>query len=556
MAQREAKLRWGVVCDGMTVASWQASAVERLLAVEGASLALLVIAPSRSRTVVPTLLDVVRGRVSPWDLYGHRAAARSQATRPSDLRAVVAGVAARSLDEALSSMRGLDFVLWLCAAPPREHLLDLPRHGVWSLRHGGGGGGGAEAPCLAEVARGESVASASLVRERGPSAPARVLRRGFFAVAPQSYARTLDQVLLGSAWFPADACRALLAGGPAAELPALDDDPPPLAPRVGPALLPLVRVGAALLRAHVDTLLFFEQWNVGIVDSPIDAFLEPGFVPEVRWLPLLARHRFLADPFGLSREPPAILVEDYDYRIATACISVVEQAADGSFSAPRPVLELPVELSYPCLFEEAGEVYCVPAMEGLGQVRLYRARRFPADWEQVAVLLEGRALADPTLFRHEGRYWLLGTDHETGSWTRLYAFFAESLLGPWEPHAANPVKTDVRSSRPAGTPFVAGGRLYRPAQDCSRVYGGAVTINRVLRLTPSEFAEEPVRVVEPDRRGPFGAGLHTLTAMGGRTVIDAKRKVVIGVALRRELERKLARLRRPSGGPTSPGDAS
>ncbi len=49
----------------------------------------------------------------------------------------------------------------------------------------------------------------------------------------------------------------------------------------------------------------------------------------------------------------------------------------------------------------------------------------------------------------------------------------EGLEGPWEPHRRNPVKCDVRGSRPAGTPFVHGGELYRPAQDGSKRYGKA-----------------------------------------------------------------------------------
>ncbi len=36
------------------------------------------------------------------------------------------------------------------------------------------------------------------------------------------------------------------------------------------------------------------------------------------------------------------------------------------------------------------------------------------------------------------------------------------------------------------------GALYRPAQDCSVTYGGAVVINRIDRLTPEEFSEQPV----------------------------------------------------------------
>jgi hypothetical protein len=308
----------------------------------------------------------------------------------------------------------------------------------------------------------------------------------------------------------------------------------------------LGRTSAALGRAHVETLLFTEQWNVGIVDRPIEAFLSPGHLPEVRWLPTHGRHRYLADPFGLPAgegAPLTILAEDFDHRTLQAFITSVEARPDGSFGAPRPALELPLHLSYPYVFAHRGEVYCIPATEDAGEIRLYRARRYPADWEQSAVLVPGFAAADPTLFEHEGRFWIFASDHATGSWTRLFAFHAPGLLGPFTPHAENPIKVDVRSARPAGTPFVAGGQLYRPAQDCSRAYGGAVTINRVTRLTSTEFSEEPARRVEPDPRSPFPDGLHTLAAVGDRTLIDAKRMIFVGAAFRRELAGKVERLR-------------
>ena len=63
--------------------------------------------------------------------------------------------------------------------------------------------------------------------------------------------------------------------------------------------------------------------------------------------------------------------------------------------------------------------------------------------------------------------------------TDLHIWWSDDLFGQWRPHAANPVKIDARSARPAGTPFVHAGTLYRPAQDCSHTYGGAVAICRV-----------------------------------------------------------------------------
>jgi hypothetical protein len=87
------------------------------------------------------------------------------------------------------------------------------------------------------------------------------------------------------------------------------------------------------------------------------------------------------------------------------------------------------------------------------------------------------------------------------------------------------VKYDVCSARSGGTPFAYGGQLYRPGQDCSETYGGAVRLNRITCLTPEEFAEETVAVVRPDPKGRYPAGLHTLSAFGDCTLIDGKRWV-------------------------------
>ena len=114
------------------------------------------------------------------------------------------------------------------------------------------------------------------------------------------------------------------------------------------------------------------------------------------------------------------------------------------------------------------------------------------------------------------------------------------MFGPWTGHPQNPVKIDVTSSRPAGTPFVRDGVLHRPAQDCSSGYGGAVVINAVVTLDDERFEERPVGRVEADG-DPYPLGRHTLSYGGGLVAIDGKRSVIDRHRSRREL---LARLRR------------
>lgn len=175
---------------------------------------------------------------------------------------------------------------------------------------------------------------------------------------------------------------------------------------------------------------------------------------------------------------------------------------------------------------EAGKSHCTGSKAGTAVGKKHR------------VLLEGHALLDPTIFRHEDRWWLFCTDAERGPNDFLCAWYADALTGEWHPHRANPVKVDIRGARPAGPPFLCEEKLIRPAQDCSRVYGGAVTFNRILKLTPDEFFEEPVGKLMPDGQH-YPAGLHTISGFGEQSIVDGARWTFVWNEFARALGRKL-----------------
>ena len=180
-------------------------------------------------------------------------------------------------------------------------------------------------------------------------------------------------------------------------------------------------------------------------------------------------------------------------------------------------------LAYPFTVRNSGSLWCIPDASFTGVVRAHRVSAPHDAWDDGFVLLHDVPAADPTVIEYDGRWWLFCTRHDDAPSVNLHVFHAPTLRGPWSPHSANPVKSDVRSSRPAGTPFIVAGVLHRPAQDCSRAYGGAVTINRVMGLTPTRFVEEVAAVVPPDPSYPDG--LHTLSAFGDRTLVDGRRRV-------------------------------
>lgn len=80
----------------------------------------------------------------------------------------------------------------------------------------------------------------------------------------------------------------------------------------------------------------------------------------------------------------------------------------------------------------------------------------------------------------------------------------------------------------------------RPAQDCSRTYGGAVALYAITRLNDHEYEEEELRrLVAPP--GEYPHGLHTLCPAGEITLIDGKRWRTHPPVLLRKLLRKVSR---------------
>jgi hypothetical protein len=232
--------------------------------------------------------------------------------------------------------------------------------------------------------------------------------------------------------------------------------------------------------------------------------------------------RFYADPFVFHYKGRTwLFVEEFQYAVGRALISVVELGAQGPIGTPRAVVARPHHLSYPFVFERDGEIWMLAEMSSARRVELQRAVHFPYDWEPAHCLIEGQEVSDATLVEHQNRLWLFGTVGEGGasSWDALHLWHAPKLTGEWRAHPRNPVLTDAASARPAGALFRSDGKLWRPAQDCTRGYGSGLTLARVTRLDEEAFAQEVATTLYPGPSWP-GIGLHTLNAAAGFEVID------------------------------------
>jgi hypothetical protein len=439
----------------------------------------------------------------------------------------------------------LDFILLFDPPTLAGAICSAARYGVWSFRFGDGTNGG-EPAGFWEIYRGEPVTTAALHRLTNRTDTSAVLYSGSLPTIAWSWPATYDLVHLSCAEWPTRVCRDIL--NQCADY--FEGEPTPLKlhsrrrPSNWQTLLAVLKMLRSFTQAQIRSLIIREQWHIGIARVPIQSLIYSERIPTVEWLPDPPRTRFFADPFAIRRGTElAILFEDFDQLHGKGHISAVHSSDGGhSFTPPAPIsggaFDLANHKSYPYLFEHEGEIFCVPETVAANEVSLHHAVQFPWHWERIGTLFENTSVVDPTLFHHDGYWWMFFTSGGAESNVKLNLAFAQYLLGPWSLHPANPVKTDISSARPGGTPFVHDGLLYRPAQDSSRTYGGSLAIHRVEKLTTTQFQERLVCRLTPKNHGRFANGFHTLAAAGDLCIVDGKRFVALPELLPAMLKEK------------------
>ena len=276
---------------------------------------------------------------------------------------------------------------------------------------------------------------------------------------------------------------------------------------------------------RVKRLLCDEVWNIGVVDQSVADIARHGMLRAPEWLPPPPTGTMLADP--ACRANPdggfTIFAEQLDYRKRRIGeIWSADVPSEAAFPSARfaPFIVRPYHMSYPFPLQDGtGRRLLTAETWNAGSALLWQADDVP---KEVGAVMPGRQAVDPTLWHDGDRWWLFCTFQDESPNGMLHLFDAPDVQGPWRAHPRNPVQTGLGCSRPAGPLFRMDDVLVRPAQDCSRTYGGAIVLQAVVRMDAEAYEERPLRRLDPSP-GPYGAGLHTICSAGSRTLIDGKR---------------------------------
>ncbi|ABD05716.1 conserved hypothetical protein [Rhodopseudomonas palustris HaA2] len=290
-----------------------------------------------------------------------------------------------------------------------------------------------------------------------------------------------------------------------------------------PSAYVLRGLAAHLVRSIYRLCCYSPHWRIGWRHTDDAGIWNSADLSGPAWRAVPSPgHRFYADPFPITwKGRTFVFVEDLDHRVGKGTIAAIEFGDDGPIGTAIPVLEEPWHLSYPFLIVHDDELWMIPESSARHEVNVYRCVRFPDRWERHATLLSGVELADATIVRHDGRHYMFGAtrDGAGGYSDTLSIYHADDLFGRWTPHAQRPALVDRASTRPAGHFVQRNGRLWRPVQDCTNGYGGALGLAEITALSPTDFAQTVHHVISPGPRWP-GRKLHTLNRCGRLELID------------------------------------
>jgi hypothetical protein len=559
---RAAPLRIGVMLDGWTDRAWVGRILQEIQQSDSARVVTVIL--NRSKPIprwrrlwqlLPVALYLIYYRLDRW-LMRRLTKPRQDAFVPVDLRPLVGNAAVLEVvpergkysdrfDPATVEQvrqQQLDVMLRFGFRIIRGPILEAARAGVWSFHHGDNREYRGGPAMFWEMYDGNPVCGVTLqiltdVLDGGKVIYRTMERTNQFSLylnQNRCYWKATESVALRLRQLHAHGWNALC------ELDTYRDQieyakPIYRLPRNRAMLRFLARLAGRVVRRAALSLCTEEQWFVAWRRRPaLPEVQSPRSGPAYRVFQPPRGHSY-ADPFLVERDGRHYLFfEHYPHATYHGVISWIEIDAQGNPSSPAVALSTDYHLSYPCVFEHDGQMYMIPETRTRRRIELWRADRFPDRWTFERVLIDNVSAVDATWLHYLDRYWLFAGLRQDGSASsdELHIYSSGGPFGPWRPHRANPVVTTVRGARPAGRPFLAGGHLIRPGQDCAAVYGHLVRLYRVDRLSDAEYRETEVAQITPDWL-PGNVGTHTYNSDTAFEVIDGRVRVWRGMRRRK-----------------------
>lgn len=262
------------------------------------------------------------------------------------------------------------------------------------------------------------------------------------------------------------------------------------------------------------------KWIVGVAEYDPDIIFDNKKGLLIHWIKNLPKDSWFADPFILAETDTHvhILVEEFFYADNKGRISkLIVNRDNWKLEQIIPVIEIQTHLSFPAYYQENGKVYIYPESTKSGKLTLYEYDERCGSTTPVRVLSES-PLADAVIFDDGEKPCIMATTspNDNGNTLDFYPLGSGPAPGP-----EKRVSFKTRIARNAGIPFTARGRLFRPAQDCTKRYGSCVVIQECVKEGDSFQFNEIRRFYSPLFK--YNVGFHTFNVYEGKYVaVDAE----------------------------------
>jgi hypothetical protein len=273
--------------------------------------------------------------------------------------------------------------------------------------------------------------------------------------------------------------------------------------------------------------LFYKNWTIGICRADIkDIIAKKHFDPDITWLFSNSYSKYYADPFLIKSDDGKlkILHEEFPYDTDYGVLSLVTLDQNFKPKSYKTLLDTKSHISYPFYFIENKKTYIFPESGQSGKLSCYVYDPVNETMNFLKDIID-LPLRDSTILKKDNKYWIFGTTGTTATGYELYVFYAESLLGPYQPHRNNPVKLGLNGNRPAGNFIEVDGVVYRPTQNCQNFYGESITINKVTELNEKNISEQPYMDIVINKRNKNNTGIrsiHTINVVDNYIVVDGR----------------------------------
>jgi hypothetical protein len=291
------------------------------------------------------------------------------------------------------------------------------------------------------------------------------------------------------------------------------------------------------IKFHYDQLFRAESWQIACFEGGLDEVMYQK-IKKPKYISKASSNYYMADPFLWPQSGKNyVLFEYFSYQENIGKIAISD-----FFGEQFKILDFGQigHLSYPFCFEYLSKVYCLPEQASAGALTLFEIN-ISGKVTQYKHLLNNFEARDASIIFYENRWWLFCTKANYFENAALFIFYSDSLDQTFMPHSNNPVKVDVRNSRPAGPLIIKNHQLFRPAQNSAKHYGHKVNINKIVKLTTSSFEEEIMEVIAPLDFGNY-TGIHHITSQNGYTAVDLKRNTFSSYNFTQQLKRKCLKL--------------